>query len=328
MNIEPYQFHIESLDRAIYQDLLANNNFVSGHVSYTYINQIVDLNEWVKVATFRDPVDYTISHLKWVRRLADKGEEERFNKHPAVFQKIAKEMLDYDFSQASEITRFIRWVESIGFSYFHNTQMLYLNSDKDGFIPTHEQVEVALDNLSAIDFVGIQEDLDGFMSLLRYEMNWKLDQNPRINTNENNYGFNKADEATIASLKPLYEKDMIIYRHAKAKYEKLLESYSKEGIDYNPKIRIDTYTLSNIRGWARFENNLRKVEFEVVSDSKVVGSFIANDFRADLKRKNIHPSGCCGFNVDLSKYHNEGELQIRVKHNNDLILTYPQRSRL
>lgn len=319
MNLIPYKFHIESLNRNSYESLLNNNNFISGHVTYTHINKIVDLNEWVTVATFREPVDYTISHLKWVRKLADEGEEKRFNEHPPIFQRIAKEMLKYDFSIPLDIIKFISWIESIGFGYFHNTQTLYMNSDRNDFAPTYQQMQVALENIDKIDFVGIQDELDGFMGLLRYEMGWVFNKDPKININENDYGFDKTDKATIEALRPLYEKDMILYNHAKEKYKELLRSYSKTDEHCEIICSIDEYSSNRIRGWARYSDNLNKVEFEILSGRNVIGSFIANDFRADLKRKKIHPSGRCGFKIDLSHYSNIPNLQVQFKHNKKII---------
>lgn len=280
--------------------------FLSGHVSYTRMNEVLDLDEWTTLATFREPVSYVISHLKWVRKLADEGEEKRFLQHPKIFQDIALKMKEYDFSKAEEIKKFIAWLDSINFKYFHNTQLLYMHQTANQNNLSVQQVEKALKNLHQIDYIGIQENLDEFMDIIENEFSLNLDNSKKrkININENNYGFDINDIATREALFPLYEHDIAIYNEAKkiaSEQQKLYLANGNKVIGY-----VDKKNDNEVIGWARYSDSLKKVNISLVLDGKVVNQTIANLYRNGLKIKKIHPTGLCEFkfivsgNIDLS----------------------------
>lgn len=313
-NIKSHHFHIESV-KNLNPDFCKRFQFLSGHVSYNRMNSMLNLREWITFATFREPLSYTLSHLKWVRKLADEGEEERFNEHPEIFQKISLKMTEFDFSQAEQIASFIKWLESIDFYYFHNTQTLYMNSSRDGTIISDKQMHDAISNLHKIDFVGVQESLDEFMGLIGYEFGWEIDQNPRDNVNENNYGFDMNDEATRQVLLPLYEKDLILYEEAKKLYAAKKELYDiapkKDIIGY-----VDRVTSTEIVGWVRSKESLQKVELELKVGDTLIQTAKANLYRQDLKTKGLHPTGLCGFKFSLINAIDEECCKIYIKDTN------------
>jgi len=300
-NVVPYHFHVESV-QDLTKEFCEHFEFISGHVSFSRMNQMLDHKDWTTFVTFREPLAYTISHLKWVRKLADKGEEERFKQHPEIFQKIALKMTEYDFSIPTQITEFINWLKSINFKYFHNTQLHYIHQTQNQHELSDHQINIALQNMKKINFIGIQENLDEFMEMISYEFDWKLDQKPRVNVNENNYGFNIDDPETQKALFPLYEKDLILYEEAKKLHAKQKALYDNEPtediIGY-----VDSITSTEIVGWCRSKSSLKKVKLELKVDGKIIQTTIANIFRQGLKRKEIHPSGLCAF-----KFHLENEL--------------------
>lgn len=308
-HVAPYHFHLESV-MGIDQEFCDRYQFLSGHLPYNRMESILPLGEWVTFATFREPVAYVISHLKWVRKLADDGEEARFAAHPKIFQDIALKMKEFDFSSAMEITKFIEWLCEIEFYYFHNTQMHYLLATKDqGFLKEH-QVNKALENLRKIDFVGVQESLDSYMDTLSYEFGWDVEHKPKVNVNENNYGFDINDIATREALVPLYEKDQLVYEEAKNIFAKLQKQYqrnSDEVIGY-----VDKVSESVLVGWVRYKESLQKVKIDVFVDGKFQGATMANKFRQGLKTRRIHPSGCCQFEFSLDPQVDLNKIEVVV----------------
>lgn len=298
-NMQPSQTHIENPNIELNKEFYKHNNFIAGHVSYTNMSNRIDLNDWITVATFREPVAHVISHLKWVRKLADDDQVDRFNAHPQIFQKIALKMKEFDFSIPEEISRFIKWLEEIQFYYFHNTQLLYINQTQNQKELSVHQINKALENLKNIDYVGIQEELNNFMDILSYEFGWSVKNKPRVNVNENNHGFDINNPETQKALSPLYTQDMILYEAAKDRFNKLKEEHGEiipeMILDECIVGFIDSIKETKITGWVRLQNNLRKLTLELIIDDEKVLETEASLFRQGLKSKKIHPTGKCAF---------------------------------
>ena len=295
-NIDNYLKHIES--EKIDDNVLEKYNALSGHVPFSRITKLFDLNCVSTLITFREPYSYVVSHLAWIRKLADEGEEERFNAHPEIFQKIALKMKEFDFSQPNDITTFILWLEEIKFFYLHNTQTIYLDLDKN--------IEKALENLQKIDFVGVTDRLEEFIDILAYEFDFeKLAKNKiSINRNSNKYGLDVTNEATREALLPLIDKDMTIYKGACLAFERLKNLYEKE--EYLELIGyVDRVENGKIIGWAKYKNSHKHVELGLYEDGELVGTTTAKIYRKNLKCKGIDNTGNCEFRfstiVDNSK---------------------------
>jgi len=315
-NLDSCDFHIEGV-KDFDKEFCNKYDFISGHVSYTRMAEILNLDEWITFATFREPLSYTISHIKWVRKLADKGEEKRFQEHPKIFQKIALKMTEYDFSVPSEITEFIKWLESINFYYFHNTQLHYMHPTNNQHKLSDHQVKIALENMKNINFIGIQENMDEFMETISCEFGWELDKRPRVNVNENNYGFDINDSKTQEALLPLYEKDLILYKEAKKLYNKQKTLYrnkpTEDIIGY-----VDSISKNKIRGWCRSKNSLQKLELELRLENQIIATTTANKYRLGLKEKGIHFTGRCAFefDFDLESSIDTDKLQVYIANTN------------
>ncbi len=314
-NLSKHHFHIENV-KNLDKEFCTKYNFLSGHVSYNRMDKVLDLKKWITFATFREPVSYTISHLKWVRKLADRGEEERFNSHPKIFQKIALKMAEYDFSQVNDIKDFIKWVESIDFYYFHNTQLHYMHQTNDQGSLSQKQIDIAIKNLNTIDFVGIQEELDDFMDIIAYEFGWEVEKKPKVNINDNNYGFDINNEETKKALLPLYRQDMIIYEEAKKLYNQQKNLYKVKEVE-NIIGFVDQITPKEVNGWARSKTSLKKLELELQVNGQTIQKTKANLFRQGLKTKGIHPTGFCSYVFDLSDIplKNGDKISVNVKDN-------------
>ncbi len=206
--------HIQGLPTLCPQQL-DRYDFVSGHMTYTKMRVLLDLENWLTVATFREPYAHVISHLCWLRKLSDPGEEKLFRETSAIFQNLSREMTQYDFSRPSEITRFICAMEASGFSYFHNCQTLYLDE-------SCKSLETALKNLEHIDVVGLAEDLPGLIAIIARRLNLDLPRSPsrRENVNPFKYGFRGNDPGTREALFPLVERDLVIYHEARARFQR------------------------------------------------------------------------------------------------------------
>ena len=309
-HIEKHHFHIESVPK-LDQHFCHEYDFISGHISYSRMSKMLNLDEWVTFATFREPLSHVISHLSWVRKLADPGEEARFRAHPEIFQKIALKMKEFDFSDARDISSFITWLDEIKFYYFHNTQLHYMHQTHNQSTLNDKQVAMAIENMNQIDFIGIQEKSNEFMQMLSTEFGWKTEKRKTLNVNKHKYGFNRHDPESAKALLPLYEKDLIIYEEAKKLFKRQKALYANTFHEHIIGY-VDTVTEEEVTGWSRSKNSLQKVKLDLLLNGKVIQTTTADLLREGLKHKHLHPTGLASFRFVLKAPLSLKDLQVRV----------------
>lgn len=289
--------HIESQSPILSKEFCNHFDFLSGHLDFFYMDKLINLEEWITFATFREPISHTVSHLKWVRKLADKGQEERLKNHNKLIQRVATEMKNYDFSDANQISDFSNWLISTECLFFHDTQARFM-SEKDVQIAlTTEKLEQAIKNMQSINFVGIQDRLEDYLKIIGYEFGWQFDKQPRLNVNNSDYGFNLEDPDTREALLPLYRQDLILYQEAKKSFENLFAQYQNDSSDYWGY--VDAFHNNILRGWIRYTGSLKKVTVEVRINHQHYTYVTANLYRKDLLVNKVHPSGRCAFEVKI-----------------------------
>ncbi|WP_445360344.1 sulfotransferase [Microbulbifer sp. EKSA005] len=64
-------------------------------------------------------------------------------------------------------------------------------------------------------------------------------------------------------------------------------------------VNIDLLKTGLLRGWARGVHHLKPVTIEVEVNGKKVGTTEANIYREHLDKPSIHPTGKCGYELDL-----------------------------
>jgi len=210
--LKPNATHIEGMG-SITDDSLKGFRFVSGHVSYSDIIKIITLAGWRTMTTLREPYSFAAAHLAWVRRLAEPENKVLLSQHPAIFQKIASEMLNYDFAIPYDLDKFIDWLDLINFSYFHDTQTLYFDTNKN--------LDTALINLNLIKYIGVSSRLDDFMDFIFRNVIGEFSlQKVRENVHSERFGLDINNGETRYVIDRLISKDKIIYE---AGYQRFIE---------------------------------------------------------------------------------------------------------
>ena len=64
---------------------------------------------------------------------------------------------------------------------------------------------------------------------------------------------------------------------------------------------VDKVSTTEIRGWAKYINDERTATVELYNNGVKISSTRADKMRPDVKRKNIHSTGECGFRFDLTE---------------------------
>lgn len=286
--------HAEGSEKKL-DDLILEYDLISGHISYTQVMNELDIRNVKTMITFREPFSYVVSHLCWVRKLADKGEEKRFSEHPKVFQDIALKMKEFDFSDPVELSSFIDYLEEIDFTYFHNTQTLYASNDKS--------VENAKLNIDRINFVGITEGLEDYFKIISLAFKWDLGFEPRnkVNVNSNKYGLDLNNRGTKDVLYRLVDKDILVYEYATQRFKSTQFAYLS--IEANLLSGyIDEVGSNFVRGWVMSHvADSAPLRLSVCKDGNQIASGIADIKRANLKEKGIHPTGECEFYIEFDE---------------------------
>lgn len=220
---ENCEFHIEShKDLLNFNDSysLQNKKILSGHITLPRANKLITNFSQYKIFTlFRDPYEHISSHLRYVRRLGDPSESSRLKMHTAQIQKIVAKILSVDLSNASDIIKFITWMEEEKISLFNNTQMQYLVQNRFDF--SKKMFIKAQDALSKIDIVGISERTDEFKFMIANKLNKNFNLKPEIlNKNTIQYGLDFNKISIRNAIEPLIKYDAILYQIARKRFIK------------------------------------------------------------------------------------------------------------
>jgi len=195
-------------------------NCFSGHVSLPLGLNKLDLKNRKIITVFRIPIQQVVSHITFVRELAEPSEKERFNSHNKRIQEIAMKLKKTDLSSPKEIENLIKWLEDNKIWLFHDCQTRYLGGGIEHIKPIN--LNSAIENLKSISYVGITERLKEFMILLAIKENFKLIEYQKENVTKNRYGLDINREDIRKVLQPLIQYDIILYKIAREKFVNML----------------------------------------------------------------------------------------------------------
>lgn len=299
-NVDRAVSHVEGM-KSLEESKLLGFDYVSGHVSFSRFESLFNLSDWKTIAIFREPYSYAISHLSWVRKLADPGEEERFRSHPRMFQTVALKMAELDLSQPSQIKLLIDWMRSVGFTYMFNTQLAYLFQRANEIKDDREAVSMGLLNLAKINYVGVADQVDLFKRILDEEFGFDTGSGamPKENINRNTYGMNIEDEQIRAALDPFVNRDKEVYAAAKDRFLLLREKHDNQLV-CSVSGYVDTIEEQEVSGWVVGCSGGGSLVVELEINGAVKSSQVANLFRPGILEKGLHATGRCGFRFALN----------------------------
>ena len=215
--------HLESnkiMNSANFAKKAEKYKFISGHVVLPRVIRDLDVfNTMTTVATFRRPIEHVVSHISWVRKLGDPGQEKKLERHTPEIQKIVDKLMQIDLSNPDDVTALIRWLEDEELYLFHNTQTKYLCGGAPGVF-TPQMINAALVHLDKIDYVGTVERLDDFYLLLAGSLGLKVNKCDikKENANGINYGIDVTKPEIAKTLQPLIGWDNVVYRIARERF--------------------------------------------------------------------------------------------------------------
>ncbi len=292
---------------------LASIDAVSGHLSYSRVASILDLSKWITIATFREPYSHVISHICWVRKLADEGEEKRFKNHPKIFQDLALFMKTLDFSNHEDIKKLVSHFLSIDYDYFFNTQTLYMDH--------HKRLDHAIKNMKNINVLGLTESMDSFKERLDSLFDWPMGNEAAktLNKNTNKYGFDIQNEKTRLAVYPLIDKDLLLYEEAVKLVNQQEKGYRNASRNTKSIGQIGYIFENRVIGWGKYLSSDVPANVELYINDQLREVKLAKDFREHVQQAKIHSTGECGFVFDLKNSPLKDGDKVSVKLTDDVM---------
>jgi hypothetical protein len=189
--------------------------FLSGHVHLRALRQKLTLRNTLVTTVLRDPIDQIISHIAFVRNLAEPEEKERFDGHDTEIQHIATCLAELDLGSpvhlkkwASELSPEAQWL-------FDNCQVRYLTDCEPTDRVTQRDLLGAIGNLQIFDLIGRSDRVSSFLTKVAEKMRLERfrysDVNVRENVTKTKYGLDPRDPRIREALESLIQFDQALY---------------------------------------------------------------------------------------------------------------------
>jgi hypothetical protein len=206
--------HMESSDRWLANPpQLDGFFFLSGHVAYPALLRRLDsLDRYRLVTVVREPLFQLASHLAWIRRLAEQGEEKRLRDHPQYVQNFACKLQATDFTDPRSIRATIESLTDRERALVDNCQLRYFTRPAGEWVGSGD-VEPALRAAEGFHRIGFAEDLPAFLAAVARDMGWPPPsaEAPRENVTRNFFGLEQPGRRVRKALEPLYRHDSELY---------------------------------------------------------------------------------------------------------------------
>lgn len=193
----------------------SRKTLLSGHITFSEFSRRLDLRDYYKIITLRNPIDQVLSHIAWIRKLCDEGQQTRYAAHPAYIQDLAIKMTWRDLGDPEQLYDLVSNLTDAEFRLLDNTQTRYLTASTNPAKITEIDLETAKSNLRCFDAIGFSHSLGDFFEKIARDMNWppRLDI-PFENVSTDKYGLDPANPEIIDNLKPLIQFDRQLYEFA------------------------------------------------------------------------------------------------------------------
>jgi len=204
--------HAES--KIHWKDRVKNKNvkFLSGHIPYQVFNKASELNSYKKAITFREPYSHVVSHLSWIRALSLQENKARYKAHPKYIQILSDKLASYDLSCPMRLTEVINSFIPIEYRLLDNTQTRYIRCDIDKVSVDDIDFISAVDSLKCFDFVGLDNDISGFLAQIADEYAFEnIEEERRENVLNDKFGMDINRPEIKEALFPLVQYDLKLY---------------------------------------------------------------------------------------------------------------------
>lgn len=193
-------------------DRIRRLDFVSGHVTLPRLASKLNVEDYIKVTVVRDPFAQVVSHLAWIRRLADAEEEARLKSHPAYIQAFAHKLAAVDLASPAAIRSVIADFDEAENRLVENCQTRYFTAVEPGRKVTDDDGKKAVVASESFDVIGSTRGIDRFLRTVAERMGWPVPaQRPRENVSRGYYGLDPDNPEHREALRPLVCRDLGLF---------------------------------------------------------------------------------------------------------------------
>ena len=169
-----YAVHVESMQEWRSDSNWARNlGFVAGHFNWPHFKRVLKPTGYYKITVVREPYAHLVSHIAWVRKLADEGEARRFAQHPIYVQHFARKLAKSDLSDSVEVGKLVASLEEKEMQLVDNCQTRYFTQIAVGERVCAEDGRSAIEASTEFDLVGTTDNIDNFLRTVAEYMEWK-----------------------------------------------------------------------------------------------------------------------------------------------------------
>jgi hypothetical protein len=196
--------------------------FLAGHLAYHNCVSKLDLSEYLVTTCLRSPLEHVVSHIAWIRRLADQEYRLEYLRHPRHIQKLACKLADTDLSSPAALGRLCNGLTDLELHLLDNCQTRYFSRVSRGERVQTAHLDNAVDALKKVDVVGDASDLRLFLAAIAQRMGWPIPLNvPERNVNIDKYGLDSQKPEIVRALQPFIQYDEMLYSK-RSEYSKLV----------------------------------------------------------------------------------------------------------
>jgi len=201
-------------------DDLKKLRFMSGHIHLYALKKKLHLEDYYKVTVVREPYAQLCSHLSWIRRLSDPGEERRYKQHESYIQKFSSKLAKINFADPEALNNLMRSLEDLEMRLVDNCQVRYFTLVPPGTAVNDAHPLEAIKASEVFERIGTTEHTSTFLKTVANKMSWpEPDDFVRENVTQNFYGLDTAKADIRAVLEPFIRHDLVLYNHAKQLYD-------------------------------------------------------------------------------------------------------------
>lgn len=212
---DQYAEHIESNEKwRSSPDDLKKLHFLSGHIHLYALKRNLELDDYFKVTVVREPYSHLCSHLSWIRKLTDPGEEQRFGVHEAYIQKFASKLATVDFMDPTALRSLFDTLEDRESRLVDNCQVRYFTRVPAGDPVSDVHAREAIKASKTFDKIGTTDQIGTFLKEVAISMSWpEPKEMVRKNVTQNFYGLDTSRADIRAVLEPFVQHDRLLYDH-------------------------------------------------------------------------------------------------------------------
>ncbi|MDG9980345.1 sulfotransferase family 2 domain-containing protein [Ectopseudomonas oleovorans] len=267
--------------------LAKEKNYLSGHIIYREFMDKLNLGEYFVFTFLRNPIAHVVSHLAWIKKLAEPNEIERFKQHPEYIQSLAMKIDKVNFDDALDVLRFVEDLSAQERNLLDNPQVRYLRQSNIGGLVGAADVDSSLKTLAEIDDFGLVECIDVDLARIVRATGINITSVPKENVLSSKYGLSELNDVLINSLYELIRHDMSLYERASALREELIASERLKDFSLPDQVvvNIDAVNESLLHGWARYERSKVPVTLDIFVNAVFLDKITAPGYRVDLYEK-------------------------------------------